>query len=213
MPTLNPATTQRTDFKNPFGFDSIPGLAAQADFFLLYTNKNRLLKKAGRKNEPGWEGPTGFGAHNGKDGMKNKRPIKMMAIILQKGSDLVDFLLLGSLAKDQAFLRQAHKARMSQAGCPSILAKSIHPFSTLTPVSLTRTRSPTSRPFPPWARKPSTGGFKSLTQVPFWDAPVTRASKVSPTLLERNRALALFLICRSTLSAAFSCPVQWLARD
>jgi hypothetical protein len=35
--------------------------------------------------------------------MKKKRLIKMMAIILQSGDELVDFSLLGSFAKNKAF--------------------------------------------------------------------------------------------------------------
>jgi len=45
------------------------------------------------------------------------------------------------------------------------------------------------------------GGWSSRTQVPFAAAPVTMASKRSPTLLSSSMAAADFLTCRSTLES------------
>ena len=47
-------------------------------------------------------------------------------------------------------------------------------------------------PLVPATSFPSTGGFSRRTQVPFSEAPVTRASKVSPMRPERNCAAADF---------------------
>src|SRR4051812_9194084 len=45
-------------------------------------------------------------------------------------------------------------------------AKSMKPRSTSVWMSLTRTRSPTSRPWKPRSKRPSIGGLKSRTHVP-----------------------------------------------
>ena len=60
-------------------------------------------------------------------------------------------------------------------------AKSMKPRSTSVCTSSTRTRSPTSRPRSPRTTRPSAAGWTIRTQVPFGDAPVTTASKRSPS--------------------------------
>src|SRR5688572_30751684 len=87
-------------------------------------------------------------------------------------------------------------------------SKSIKPRSTSVPSRRTEIRSPTSRPFVPRTTRPSAGGSKIRTQVPFAAAPVTIPSKCSPIREESNSAAADFRIWRSTFSAASSCLVQ-----
>ena len=60
--------------------------------------------------------------------------------------------------------------------------KSMKPRSTSAWTSLTRTSSPTSRPWNSRSSRPSVGGWKSRTHVPLSDAPVTMASNDSPIL-------------------------------
>jgi len=90
--------------------------------------------------------------------------------------------------------------------------KSMKPRSTLTAVSRTCMRSPTSRPATSRTTFPSTGMARSLAHVHLSEAPVTMASNCSPMLDCSRRAAAALSTCRSILSAVSSSSVQCLAR-
>jgi hypothetical protein len=69
----------------------------------------------------------------------------------------------------------------------------MNPRSTSVPTSSTRSLSPTRRPWLPRTSLPSTGGWKTRTQVPLSEAPVTTASKRLPRAVlkqQRRRGLA-----------------------
>src|SRR6266545_3379034 len=84
------------------------------------------------------------------------------------------------------------------------------PRSSSTPISRTRSWSPTSMPASPRTTRPSTGGAIRRTYVPFCDAPVTIASNTWPSRLRISATAAYLRIRRSTFLAALSRSVQRL---
>src|SRR3954468_15364693 len=76
-------------------------------------------------------------------------------------------------------------------GVDPILPKSMKPRFGFVESSSTSISSPTSTPFSPRIRRPSTGGFSTRTYVPLDLLPVTIALKRSPMRLLKRIAAAI----------------------